>query len=80
MDDAPITSIGVSRRDLLRRGAMAGGTLLWAAPVIVTIAGPASASGSPAPTEHGPGKPPKPTKAPKPTKTPKPTKAPKPRP
>ena len=69
MDDAPITSIGVSRRDLLRRGAMASGTLLWAAPVIVTIAGPRSASGSPAPTDHGG---PKPSKKPQPSKKPHP--------
>lgn len=29
--------LGVSRRDLLRRGAVVGGTLLWTVPVISTI-------------------------------------------
>lgn len=30
--------IGLTRRDLLRRGAVVGGTLLWVAPTIQTIA------------------------------------------
>jgi hypothetical protein len=29
--------LGVSRRDLLRRGAVVGGTLLWTVPVVSTI-------------------------------------------
>jgi hypothetical protein len=29
--------LGVSRRDLLRRGAVVGGTLLWTIPVVSTI-------------------------------------------
>lgn len=32
---------GISRRDLVRRGAVVGGTLLWAAPVIQSL-GPAA--------------------------------------
>jgi hypothetical protein len=32
---------GISRRDLLRRGAIVGGTLLWAAPTVQSIAKPA---------------------------------------
>jgi hypothetical protein len=31
--------LGISRRDLLRRGAVVGGTLLWATPVIQSIGG-----------------------------------------
>jgi hypothetical protein len=31
-------NLGVTRRDLLRRGAIVGGTLLWATPVIQTVA------------------------------------------
>jgi hypothetical protein len=38
----------LSRRDLIRRGAVIGG-VLWAAPVIETLASPALAAGSPAP-------------------------------
>lgn len=29
--------LGVSRRDLLRRGAVVGGTLIWTVPVVATI-------------------------------------------
>ena len=29
--------LGVSRRDLLRRGAIVGGTLLWTIPVVSTL-------------------------------------------
>jgi hypothetical protein len=36
--------LGVSRRELIRRGAIVGGTLLWAAPVIQSITTPAIAS------------------------------------
>jgi hypothetical protein len=35
---------GLTRRDVLRRGAVAGGTLLWAAPVIQSIRTPAYAA------------------------------------
>lgn len=38
---------GISRRDLLKRGAIVGGTLLWAAPVVESLAAPAFASTSP---------------------------------
>lgn len=34
---------GLTRRDLLRRGAIVGGTLLWAAPAVQTISRPAFA-------------------------------------
>ena len=33
--------LGLSRRDLLRRGAIVGGTLVWAAPAVQTLARPA---------------------------------------
>jgi hypothetical protein len=36
--------LGLTRRDLLRRGAIVGGTLLWAAPVVQSIAKPAFAN------------------------------------
>jgi hypothetical protein len=39
--------IGMSRRDLLRRGAIVGGTLLWTIPVIKTISSAHVAPGSP---------------------------------
>ena len=35
--------LGLTRRDLLRRGAVVGGTLLWVAPVIQSITPPAFA-------------------------------------
>jgi len=45
--DQPKASSGVSRREVLKRGAIAGG-VLWAAPVIQTIVAPsAMAAGSP---------------------------------
>jgi hypothetical protein len=37
------SSLGLSRRDLLRRGAVVGGTLLWAAPAVQSITQPAFA-------------------------------------
>ena len=37
------SELGVTRRDLLRRGAVVGGTLLWVAPAIQSIAPAASA-------------------------------------
>jgi hypothetical protein len=36
---------GLSRRDMLRRSAVVGGTLLWAAPAVQSFAGPAMAAG-----------------------------------
>jgi hypothetical protein len=40
--------IGMSRRDLIRRGAIVGGTLIWTIPVVKTIAGAHSTTtGSP---------------------------------
>lgn len=49
-DDHVETNLGISRRDLLRRGAIVGGTLVWAAPAVQTFARPAFAQeqGSPA--------------------------------
>jgi hypothetical protein len=43
----PGSELGRSRRDVTRRGAVVGGTLLWAAPVVQSIAKPASARSSP---------------------------------
>jgi hypothetical protein len=41
--------IGMSRRDLLRRGAVVGGTLIWTIPVVKTISSAhEKATGSPA--------------------------------
>jgi hypothetical protein len=34
---------GITRRDALRRGAVIGGTLIWAAPAVQTLARPAFA-------------------------------------
>lgn len=39
------SELGVSRRDLLRRGAIVGGTLLWVAPAIQSMAPKAFAAG-----------------------------------
>lgn len=38
-----VDSTGLSRRDLIRRGAVIGGTLVWATPTIQTLATPAFA-------------------------------------
>ena len=46
------TELGVTRRDLIRRGAIVGGTLLWAAPVIQSLSPPAYAAAVSAPTVH----------------------------
>jgi hypothetical protein len=35
--------LGLSRRELIRRGLVVGGTLVWAVPAIQSIAGPAEA-------------------------------------
>lgn len=42
-DDGIKRELGISRRDLLRRGAVVGGTLLWATPVIQSLTTPAFA-------------------------------------
>lgn len=39
--------LGISRRDLLRRGAVVGGTLLWATPVIQSVGSRALADHNP---------------------------------
>ena len=39
--------IGISRRDLLRRGAVVGGTLIWTVPVISSLSQAHKAKGSP---------------------------------
>ena len=43
-DDAVRDGLGVTRRDMLRRGAVVAGTLLWAVPAIESIAPSARAS------------------------------------
>lgn len=42
----PTRPDGLSRRDVLRRGAMFGGALVWTVPAVQTIAGPAFAAGT----------------------------------
>jgi hypothetical protein len=41
------TSLGISRRTLLRRGAVVGGSLVWTVPVVHTLAAPSAAAGTP---------------------------------
>jgi len=41
------TSLGISRRTLLRRGAVVGGSLVWTIPVVHTLAAPSAAAGTP---------------------------------
>ncbi len=45
------SEIGMSRRDLLRRSAIVGGALLWAAPTIQTVGMKAAAAYGPSPGE-----------------------------
>lgn len=40
-------SLGISRRTLLRRGAVVGGSLIWTVPVVHTLAAPSAAAGTP---------------------------------
>lgn len=48
------SNLGISRRDLLRRGAVVGGTVLWATPVIQSLGSKAFAGAQPAsPDVHG---------------------------
>jgi hypothetical protein len=52
MDDQLIEeSAGLSRRTLLRRSAVVGGALVWAAPAVQTLAKPAFAAGGSAPCD-----------------------------
>jgi hypothetical protein len=45
MDDEPFqANLGLSRRTLLKRSAIVGGTLVWAAPAVQTLAKPAFAA------------------------------------
>ena len=48
--------LGLSRRELLRRGAIAGGTLLWVAPTIQSLAPIASAQQACCPCVSGSGR------------------------
>jgi hypothetical protein len=41
------SSLGISRRTLLRRGAVVGGVLVWTPPVVITLASPAAGAGTP---------------------------------
>lgn len=45
MDENETTGLG--RRDLLKRGAVVGGALVWATPVVQSMATPAFAASSP---------------------------------
>lgn len=53
MDEHPdatwTANVGISRRTLLRRGAVVGGALLWTTPIVQSIPHPAFAAGSPPP-------------------------------
>lgn len=40
-------SLGISRRTLLRRGAVVGAAMVWSAPVVYSLATPASGAGTP---------------------------------
>lgn len=40
-------NLGISRRTLIKRGAVVGGTLVWATPVVQSLTAPAFAAGSP---------------------------------
>jgi hypothetical protein len=52
-EDMTVTgSDGLSRRDVLRRSALVGGTMVWMAPAVQTLATPAFAAGSPVPGEQ----------------------------
>lgn len=48
-ENLPEGPSGISRRNLLKRGAIAGGTLMWAAPVITSMASPAYAASGKSP-------------------------------
>lgn len=48
MDNEFETNLGISRRSLIKRGAVVGGTLVWAAPVVQSLSAPAYAAGTPA--------------------------------
>jgi len=46
-DDSARRELGISRRELLRKGAIVGGTLLWATPVVQSLTPAAQAGVSP---------------------------------
>ena len=47
MDHTDLESnLGITRRSVIRRGAIVGGTLLWAAPLVQSFGKPALAQGS----------------------------------
>lgn len=46
-DDTTAEPGGLSRRDMLRRSALVGGTIVWVTPAVQSIASPAFANGSP---------------------------------
>lgn len=48
-NDAVRRGVGISRRELLRRGAVVGGTLAWATPLIQSLTPPAYAQMGPSP-------------------------------
>jgi hypothetical protein len=46
-DESARRELGISRRELLRKGAIVGGTLLWATPVVQSLTPAAQAAASP---------------------------------
>lgn len=54
MNDDVSPTLGISRRDVLRRGAVVGGTLVWAAPAVQSISRAALAqdNGTPPPDDR----------------------------
>lgn len=46
-------NLGVTRRELIKRGAIVGGTVVWVAPVIQSLSSPAYAAGSTTATLQG---------------------------
>ena len=53
MTDETPNSGGISRRDVLRRGAIVGG-VVWSVPIVQSLASPAFAAGSEAPEDGSP--------------------------
>lgn len=51
VDDKP-SAARISRRTMIRRSAIVGGALVWAAPVVESLAPPAFAAGSPPPCSN----------------------------
>jgi hypothetical protein len=52
-NDAVRRGSGISRRELLRRGAIVGGTVAWATPLIQSLTPPAYAQMGPSPGGNG---------------------------